>query len=52
MYKKSKKSQKNKKPEKRNNTLSYLEFKTLMSGLTDDEINRFCDLLSNPQQTP
>ena len=47
-----KKIKKIKKPEKRNNNLSYSEFKDLLSGLSDEEINRFCDLLSNLQQKP
>ena len=43
------KIKKSKELEKRNNALSYSEFKTLMEGLTDDEINRFCDLISSLQ---
>ena len=52
MSKKMKKLKDPKKDKKRNNTLSYQEFKILMTGLSDDEINLFCDLLSNPQQKP
>jgi hypothetical protein len=50
MNKKMKKLKDPKKAKKRNNSLSYQEFKILMTGLSDDEINLCCDLLSNPQQ--
>ena len=52
MSKKMNKLKDPKKDKKRNNTLTYQEFKTLITGLNDDEINLFCDLLSNPQQKP
>lgn len=42
----------NKKPAKRNNKMTPVEFKEMLSGLSDDEINRFYDLLLNLQQKP
>lgn len=52
MSRKFKKIKKIEKPQKRNNNLSYSEFKTLVEGFSDDEISRFCDLLSNLQRKP
>lgn len=43
---------KDKKTKTRNNALSYLEFKVLMSGLSNEDINRFCDLILTLQQKP
>lgn len=48
---KFKKPLKIKETKKRNNSLTYAEFKEMVSGFSDEEINRFCDLLSNLQQT-
>lgn len=42
--------QKIKELKKRKNSLTYNEFKEITAGLSDDEINRFCDLLLNLQQ--
>ena len=36
----------------RNNALSYSQFKDLVNGFTDEEINRFYDLLASLQQKP
>lgn len=41
------------KPEnKRNNSLSYSDFKTLIAELNENEINRLFDLLLTLQQKP
>lgn len=49
----SKKYKKLKQPtanHKRNNKLKYKEFKKIVSGLTEEELNLVGDWLSNPQQ--
>lgn len=46
----SKKIKSPKKPNKRNNKMTYSDFKKLLAGLTDEEINQVCDWLSNQQQ--
>lgn len=55
MQKKFKKNQKTKKPNKtinKNNKISFEEFKSIVSGLTDEELNLVSDWLSDRQQKP
>lgn len=47
---KFKKPMKIKETKKRNNSLTYIEFKEITEGFSDEEINRFCDLLLNLRQ--
>ena len=42
----------NKKPAKRNNKMTYIELKEMLSGLTDDEINQVYGWLLIQQQKP
>ena len=47
-----KKIKKVKKPEKRNNVLSYSEFAIIMDGLTEEEIEKVSGWLLDPPRTP
>jgi hypothetical protein len=52
MSKKMKKLRDPKKDKKRNNSLTFPEFKEMVSGLSDEEINDFHDLLLSLQHKP
>jgi hypothetical protein len=47
-----KKTKISKKTKKRNNKMTYLEFKEMLSGLTDEEISQVYGWLSVQQQKP
>ncbi len=40
------------KPSKRNNNMSYQNFRELLSDLTDEELDQVSDWLLDPQQRP
>lgn len=50
MCKNFKKSKKAKKPDNKKSKISYQEFKRIVSGLTDEELNLVGDWLLNRQQ--
>ena len=52
MYKKFKKTKKPSKTINKNNKISFEEFKSIVSGLTDEELSLVGDWLSNRQQKP
>lgn len=52
MHKKMKKLKNPNNTTKKTNNISFKEFKKIVSGLTDDELNLVGDWLSNRQQKP